>query len=95
MKGWVRVENSYGSWLLMVGLDMGCRRPDKEWIRFIFFRSDWTLASRGGAQSRTSVIFGEDFCPKAVLTYPDLSPILTLAARDGWTSDLSHLSSEI
>jgi hypothetical protein len=28
MKGWVRVENSYGSWLLMVGLDMGCRKPD-------------------------------------------------------------------
>jgi len=27
MKGWVRVENSYGSWLLMVGLDMNCRNP--------------------------------------------------------------------
>jgi len=28
MKGWVRVENSYGPWLLMVGLDTGCRKPD-------------------------------------------------------------------
>ena len=36
MQGWVRVENSYGSWLLMVGLEMGCRRSDKEWIRFYF-----------------------------------------------------------
>ena len=59
MEGWVRVENSYGSWLLMVGLDMGCRKPDKEWIRFNFFRSDWTLAARGGARLG---LLSSDFC---------------------------------
>jgi hypothetical protein len=55
MKGWVRVENSYGSWLLLVGLDMGCRKPDAEIRKRIvggmdsisfFYRPRWNVKKR-------------------------------------------------
>ena len=36
MQGWVRVDNSYGSWLLMVGLDMVCRNPIRNGFEAIF-----------------------------------------------------------